>query len=75
MFSNYSYKTRAVYEITWKYFTARQSTCDKYKLIQLIRFACCIGSFTDTHSEYVINIAFALQLRLLKSPHVYIIPT
>ena len=30
-------------------------------IIQRMRFACCITKATDTHSEYVILIAFTLQ--------------
>jgi hypothetical protein len=42
-----------------KYGTARQATDDN--LIQNMRFACRITKATDTHSEYVIRIAFLRQ--------------
>jgi hypothetical protein len=40
--------------------TARQATDDN--IIRRIRFACWITKATDTHSEYVILIAFPRQL-------------
>jgi hypothetical protein len=40
-----------------KYGTARQATDDN--IIRRMRFACLITKATDTHSEYVILIAFA----------------
>jgi hypothetical protein len=42
-----------------KYGTARQATDDN--IIRRMRFACWITKATDTHSEYVILIAFLLQ--------------
>jgi hypothetical protein len=42
-----------------KYGTARQTTEDN--IILRIRFACWITGATDTHSEYVIRIAFPRQ--------------
>ena len=42
-----------------KYGTARQTTEDN--VILRIRFACWITWATDTHSEYVIRIAFPRQ--------------
>jgi hypothetical protein len=41
-----------------KYGTARQATDDD--IIRRMRFACRITKATDTHSEYVILIAFRL---------------
>jgi hypothetical protein len=41
-----------------KYGTARQATVDS---IRRRRFACCFTKAIDTHSEYVIFIAFPLQ--------------
>jgi hypothetical protein len=32
--------------------------------IRRMQIACCIPKFTNTHSEYVIGIAFPLQQRL-----------
>jgi hypothetical protein len=42
-----------------KYGTAGQATDDN--IIRRMRFACWIIKATDTHSEYVILIAFPLQ--------------
>jgi hypothetical protein len=42
-----------------KYGTARQATDDN--IIRRMRFACWMTKATDTHSEYVILIAFARQ--------------
>jgi hypothetical protein len=42
-----------------KYGTARQATDDN--IIRRMRFACWITKATDTHSQYVILIAFLLQ--------------
>ena len=42
-----------------KYGTARQATDDN--IIRCMRFACWITKATDTHSEYVILIAFPRQ--------------
>jgi hypothetical protein len=42
-----------------KYGTARQVTDDN--IIRRMRFACWITKATDTHSEYVILIAFLRQ--------------
>jgi hypothetical protein len=39
--------------------TARQATDDN--IIRRMRFACCITKATETHSEYVILIAFTRQ--------------
>jgi hypothetical protein len=44
--------------------TARQATDDN--IIRRMRFACWITKATDTHSEYVIIIAFPRQLRISK---------
>ena len=49
-----------VYEIVWKkYSRARQATVDN--IMWRMRFACCVAKATDTHSEYVILIAFPPQ--------------
>jgi hypothetical protein len=42
-----------------KYGTARQATDGN--IIRRMRFACWITKATDTHSEYVIIVAFLLQ--------------
>ena len=47
-----------------KYGTARQATDDN--IIRRMRFACWITKATDTHSEYVILIAFPRQQWLCK---------
>jgi hypothetical protein len=41
------------------YFGARQATDDN--ITQRMRFACWINTATDTHSKYVIGIAFPRQ--------------
>jgi hypothetical protein len=48
-----------------KYGTVRQATDDN--IIRRMRFACCITKATDTHSEYVILIAFPRQQWLRES--------
>ena len=42
-----------------KYGTARQFTDDN--IIRRMRFACWVTKATDTHSEYIILIAFSQQ--------------
>jgi hypothetical protein len=42
-----------------KYGTSRQATVDS--IIRRMRFACCFTKAIDTHSEYVICIAFLWQ--------------
>jgi hypothetical protein len=60
MSNNFFSENRAVYEIMWKkYGRARQTTDDN--IIRRMRFACRITKATDTHSEYVILIAFPWQ--------------
>jgi hypothetical protein len=46
-----------VYGKMWKHFVERDRP---HMTIRLIRFACWIPKATDTHSEYVIFIAFPL---------------
>jgi hypothetical protein len=68
MFSNSS-ANRAVYEIMWKNVRrAEQATDDN--IARRMRFACWITKTTDTHSEYVILIAFTRQQWLLESASV-----
>jgi hypothetical protein len=43
--------------------------------IQRKRFACWITKATDTHSEYVILVAFPRQQWFAKAPQCYIIRT
>ena len=47
-----------------KYSRARQATDDN--IIQCMRFACWITKTTDTHTEYVLLIAFSRQQWLHK---------
>jgi hypothetical protein len=49
----------AVYEIMVKYGRTGQATDDS--IIQRMRITCCITKAADTHSEYVILIAFIRQ--------------
>jgi hypothetical protein len=51
-------ENRAVYEIMWKNTVQLDSP---QMTIWRMRFACWIPKATDTHSEYVIIIAFPLQ--------------
>ena len=59
MFNNLvSFGNRANYAIMWgKCSTGRQATHDD--IIRCMRFACRVTKATDTHSEYVILIAFS----------------
>jgi hypothetical protein len=56
-----------------KYGTARQATDDN--IILRMRFAFQVTKATNTHSEYVILIAFTLQQWLRKSVSMLRIPT
>jgi hypothetical protein len=57
---NFCLENRTLYEITWIiYGTAGQDTGDD--IMRCKRFAWWILKDTDTHSEYVILIAFSLQ--------------
>jgi len=53
--------------------TARQSTDDN--IIRRMRFACWVSKATNTHLQYVILIAFALQQRLHERASVSRCPT
>jgi hypothetical protein len=67
MFNNFS-ENRAVYEIMWKkYGAARQATDDN--IIRRMAVSCWITKPTDTHSEYVILIAFPRQPWLCERAH------
>jgi hypothetical protein len=60
MFSNFfSRKSCRLWDNVEKYGTARQATDDN--IIRRMRFTCWITTATDTHSEYVILIAFPQQ--------------
>ena len=54
-------ENRAVYEIMWKNIVEPDMP---QMAIWRMRIACWIPKTTNTHSEYVIPIAFALQRRL-----------
>jgi len=58
MFNNYLSKNRAVYNNVEKYGRAGRATDE---ITWRMRIACCIPKSTDTHSKYVILIAFSLQ--------------
>jgi hypothetical protein len=65
MFNNFfpTPENLAVYETMWKkHGRARQAIDDN--IIRRMRFACWITKATNTHSEYVILIAFPPQQRL-----------
>jgi hypothetical protein len=59
MFNNFFPKIVPFMRYVEKYGTARQATDDN--IIRRMRFACWITKATDTHSEYVILIAFPQQ--------------
>jgi len=69
VFSNFfiSFENRAVYEIMWKNIVERGRS---QMTIQRMRVACWIPNATNTHSEYVILIAFALRQWWHKRPSV-----
>jgi hypothetical protein len=58
MFKKFVFENRAVYEITWKYIVLSGRP---RMTIWRIRTACCIPMSTNTHSEYIILIAFSRQ--------------
>jgi len=58
VFSDFFFENRAVYKITWKNIVERGRP---QMTIWRIRIACWVTKATNTHSEYVILIAFPLQ--------------
>ena len=67
VFSDLSFsKTGGVYEIPWKNIVQADSP---EMTIWRIRIACWIPKATDTHSQYVIIIAFPLQHWLTRTDH------
>jgi hypothetical protein len=58
-FNNVFRKSCRLWDNVEKYGTARQATDDN--IIRRMRFACWVTNATDTHSEYVILIAFTRQ--------------
>jgi hypothetical protein len=66
------HENRAVYEIMWKNIVEP----DKPHICRM-RFACWITKVTDTHSKYVMFIAFPLQEMLYERasllPYMYIV--
>jgi hypothetical protein len=70
MFNNFFFrKSCCLRDNVAKYCTARQATDDN--IIRRMRFACWITKATDTHSEYVILIAFQRQ-QWLRERYTYI---
>jgi hypothetical protein len=59
VFNNFFRKSYRLWDNVKKYDVARQATDNT--IIQRIHFACWITKATDTHSEYVIFIAFSRQ--------------
>jgi hypothetical protein len=59
MFSEFSQKSCRLWDNVEKHGTARQAT--DVNIIQRMRFACWMTKAADTHSEYVILIAFPRQ--------------
>jgi hypothetical protein len=68
------FENRAIYYISEKYGRARLATDNN--IIRRMRFACWITKATDTHSEYVILIAFPRQqwLRERSRTHPVLLP-
>jgi hypothetical protein len=64
MFNNFFRKSPGLWDIVEKYGRSRQATDDN--IIRRMRFACWINKAIDTHSEYVIFIAFPQQQWLLE---------
>jgi len=65
MMNNFFSKNHAVYEVMWEKIVVPDRP---QMLIGPMRIACWIPNTTNTHSEYVILIAFLLQQWLLKRP-------
>jgi hypothetical protein len=59
MFNNFFRKSCRLWDNVEKYGTVRQATDNN--IIRCLRFACWITKATDTHSQYVIFIAFPRQ--------------
>ena len=53
------FENRAIYEIMWK--NIAEADRPQVTIIRRTRFACWLTKATDTHSEYVVLIAFQLQ--------------
>ena len=71
VFNSFFSENRTDYEIMWKNFKVGQTTDDN--IIRRMRFACWITKATNTHSEYVILIAFPpRQVLDLHAPLCYI---
>ena len=74
VFNNFFRKLHCSWENVEKCGRAGQATGDNIK--RRMRFECCIPRSTNTHSEYVIFIAFSLQQwlheRALMLPYTYI---
>ena len=60
MFSNFLSENRVVYEIMWKKYCRSGQTTDD-NIIRSMSFACGITKATNSHSEYVILVAFPLK--------------
>jgi hypothetical protein len=71
--SDFFRKSCRLWDNVEKYGTARQATDDN--IIQRMRFTCWITKATDTHSEYVILIAFHGNNCYANAPQCYIIRT
>ena len=70
-FSNFYFpKIVPFIRLCGKYSTARQFTGDN--IIQRVRLACWITQAIDTHPDYVILIAFPLQVWLMNKSQCYI---
>jgi hypothetical protein len=75
MFSNFfSPENRTIYEIMWKK-CGRAGHATDDDILQHVYLACWITKATDTHSEYVIIIAFPRQQWYANAPPCYVIRT
>ena len=73
MFSNppHPHENRAVCEIMWKKYCRMKQAADD-KSIRRMRSACWITKVTETHSEYVIVLAFPRQQWYANAPQCYV---
>jgi len=67
-------QSRSVYKKTCRNIEKNRQATDK-NMIRRMHISCWITNFTDTHSEYVIHIAFQLQQWLREWPSYYVLRT
>ena len=71
MFNNFFWKSCVLWNNVDKYATDRQAT--HYNIKRRMRIAFWINKANDTHSEYVILIAFLRQYGCKNAPHYYVV--